>query len=65
MSISEKIVFKDYNPKQIMLLPLSLEELIEADHPVRVVNEVVDRIDIAPLLTGYKPGGTSVYHPRM
>ncbi|MGB5929332.1 MAG: IS1182 family transposase [Cyclobacteriaceae bacterium] len=63
--MSEKIVFKDYNPKQIMLLPPSLEELIEADHPVRVVNEVVDRIDIAPLLTGYKPGGTSVYHPRM
>lgn len=48
-----------------MLLPPSLEELIEADHPVRVVNEVVDRIDIAPLLTSYKPGGTSVYHPRM
>ena len=61
----EKVVFKDYNPKQIMLLPPSLEELIACDHPVRVVNDVVDRIDIQPLLVHYKPGGTSVYHPRM
>ena len=48
-----------------MLLPPSLEELIEANHPVRVVNQVVDRINIEPLLAHYKPGGTSVYHPRM
>ena len=49
----------------MMLLPPSLEELIEANHPVRVVNDVVDRINIEPLLTNYKPGGTSVYHPRL
>lgn len=48
-----------------MLLPPSLEELIEANHPVRVVNDVIDRIDLDPLLRHYKPGGTSVYHPRM
>lgn len=48
-----------------MLLPPSLEELIEANHPVRVVNDVVDRINIEPLLKHYKPGGTSVYHPRL
>ncbi len=48
-----------------MLLPPSLEELIEPDHPVRVVNEVIERINLEPLLAAYKPGGTSVYHPRM
>ena len=48
-----------------MLLPPSLEELIGANHPVRVVNDVIDRINIEPLLKLYKPGGTSVYHPRM
>lgn len=48
-----------------MLLPPSLEELIEDHHPVRVVNDVVDRIDITPIMQQYKPGGTSVYHPRM
>lgn len=48
-----------------MLLPPSLEELIDAHHPVRVVNDIVDRIDISPILKHYKPGGTSVYHPKM
>ena len=48
-----------------MLLPPSLEELIEENHPVRVVNAVIDQINVEPLLKQYKPGGTSVYHPRM
>ena len=48
-----------------MLLPPSLEELIAENHPVRVVNDVIERITIDPLLATYKPGGTSVYHPKM
>src|SRR5690606_27249299 len=48
-----------------MLLPPSLEELIDKNHPVRVVHDVVERISIEPLLAYYKPGGTSVYHPKM
>jgi transposase len=60
-----KIVFKDYTPNQVMMLPPSLEELIDQNHPVRIVNQVVDRIDIDPLLKKFKGGGTSSYHPRM
>lgn len=48
-----------------MLLPPSLEELIDKTHAVRVVNQVIDRIDLEPLLETYKGGGTSSYHPRM
>jgi transposase len=48
-----------------MLLPPSLEELIEENHPVRVVNDVIEQINLEPLLSKYKPGGTSVYHPKM
>ena len=62
---SQQLVFKSYDPNQQMLLPPSLEELIEANHPVRVVSQVIDQINIEPLLKHYKPGGTSVYHPRM
>jgi transposase len=58
-------VFKPYASNQIMLLPPSLEELIDENHPVRVVNQVIDRIDIAPLLKKFKGGGTSSYHPKM
>lgn len=48
-----------------MMLPPSLEELIEKNHPVRIVNQVIDCIDIDPLLKKFKGGGTSSYHPRM
>lgn len=62
---NSNLVYKDYNPKQITLLPPSLDELIAPNHPVRIVNDVIDRINIEPLLSNYKPGGTSIYHPRM
>jgi transposase len=58
-------VFKRYDQNQPMLLPPSYEELIPANHPVRVVNEVVERIDTSVLEASYKGGGTSSYHPRM
>jgi transposase len=48
-----------------MLLPPSYEEMVPLNHPVRVVNEVVERIDISGLEAGYKGGGTSSYHPRL
>ena len=48
-----------------MLLPPSLGELIPEEHLVRVVNRVVDEIDLQALLEKYKGGGTSAYHPKM
>ena len=62
---NSKIVFKDYNPNQMMLLPPSLEDMILKNHPVRVVNQVIDTIDVDPLLSKYKSGGCSGYHPRL
>lgn len=58
-------VFKSYTPDQALLIPPSLSELIDTNHPVRVVSEVVDKIDIKLLEQQYKGGGTSSYHPRM
>jgi hypothetical protein len=48
-----------------MILPPSLEELIEQEHPVRIVNQVIEQINIDALIKNYKGGGTSSYHPRM
>jgi len=39
--------------------------LIDGNHPVRIVNDVVDKIDLKPLINEYKGGGTSSYHPKM
>lgn len=57
--------FKPYHQHQIMMLPPSLEELVPSGHPVRVVNEVINKINIEPLLSAYQTKGTSSYHPQM
>lgn len=60
-----QITFKLYTMEQPSLLPPRLDEIIPAHHLVRVVNRVVDELDIEPLVAKYKGGGTSSYHPRM
>jgi transposase len=64
-SSKRNIVFKAYDPSQQMLLPPSLNELIAGGHPVRIVNEVIEKIDLDILSEQYKGGGTSSYHPKM
>lgn len=59
------VVFKSNHQHQAMLLPPDLNDLIAANHPVRVVSEVLEKVDISDLIRQYKPGGTSSYHPRM
>jgi transposase len=60
-----KVAFKANYQNQGMLLPPDLNDLIGANHPVRVVHSVLERVDISQLVNQYKPGGTSSYHPRM
>jgi len=59
------VVFKNNLQHQAMLFPQDVGDLIPKNHPVRVVNEVLEKVDITELLRAYKPGGTSSYHPRM
>lgn len=60
-----QVVFKQDLQHQSVLLPLSLEEMVPAGHPVRTVSAVLDKVDLHPILRRYKAGGTSSYHPRM
>jgi transposase len=63
--MARKVVYKTYQQHQLSLLPPSLDELIPAGHPVRIVNSVIDQIDISIIEKEYKAGGCSSYHPRM
>lgn len=60
-----KIVFKELTSKQIVLFPENISDRIPANHPVRIVDQVVDSIDISSIISEYKGGGTSSFHPRM
>ncbi len=63
--MSRKVIFKSYHQDQLSLLPPSYDELISENHPVRIVNTIIDHLDISTLERSYKGGGTSSYHPRM
>jgi len=58
-------VFKPYNQQQILAIPPTLEELIPQGHPVRTVNEIINKLNIAPLLKAYHIKGSSCYHPQL
>lgn len=62
---SSKARFKLYQQNQLMAFPPTFDELISKDHPVRVVSQIIDQIDLDPILRKYKGGGCSSYHPRM
>ena len=57
--------FKTYSRQQIPLLPATYEDKIAANHPVRVVDDVVEKIDLRKLYSTYKGGGTSSHNPKM
>jgi transposase len=63
--VTSKAVFKPYDQQQILLLPPSLDELISADHLVRVVNQVINNLDLSSIINEYEGGGASAYDPRM
>ena len=62
--MKKKIIFRDYNQKQ-MVLPSSIMTLIPKNHVVRVVNDIIDSIDISALIEKYQGGGRSAYNPKM
>jgi transposase len=61
----ERAIFKPYHQNQLMMLPPTFEELIPLTHPVRVVDQIVNQINLDSVLNKYGGGGTSSYHPRM
>ena len=63
--MSRKVIFKTYNQDQLSLLPPSYDDLVPKNHPVRIVNTIINHVDISALEKSYKGGGTSSYHPRM
>jgi transposase len=58
-------VFKPYPFGQLALLPRQYDEFIPAEHLVRVISDVIEKLDLRILEAQYKGGGTSSYHPRM
>ena len=63
--MSAKIHFRDYNPKQMILFPQRLDKDIAGNDPVRVVDAVIDSLNLENFRKLYKERGRSPYHPNM
>ena len=60
-----KASFKSGKGNSPELFPVNIFDKIPENHPVRLVDWVVDQLDISELMKTYKGGGCSAYHPRM
>ena len=60
-----KIHFRPYNPNQTVLFPQRIDEDIPAEDPVRILNAMVDNLDLSSFHKLYKELGRAPYHPRM
>jgi transposase len=58
-------MFRPYDQKQAFLLPPSLSDFLNEDHPAHVINDIVDRLDLSRLESRYGNMGQPAYHPRM
>jgi transposase len=60
-----KVTFKTQSGNFPELFPVNIFDLIPQDHPVRLVDSVVNQLDIRDITGLYLGGGCSAYHPRM
>ena len=60
-----KIHFKDYNYNQTVLFPQRIDEDIAGNDPVRIVDALVESLDMEGFHKLYKEHGRSPYHPKM
>ena len=59
-------IFRPYTPDQLLLLPPSLREWLPDDHPVYFVNDLVETLDLEPMLSIYdEERGFPPYHPML
>ena len=60
-----KVTFKNQTGNTPELFPINIFDKIPENHPVRLVNNVVNDLDISDITKLYRGGGCSAYHPRM
>ena len=56
--------FKPYEQNQLQI-PMQWEFMIEKEHIARVVNDVVEQMNLDKILETYSPLGQSSFNPKM
>jgi transposase len=63
--MQKKVIFKSYCQDQQFLLPINSNDFIPKGHISRLISSIIDKMDISPIVSTYKGGGTSAYNPKM
>ena len=63
--MSAKLHFRPYINNQLVLFPQRIDEDIAPDDPVRLVNAVIDSLDLKCFEALYHDLGRNPYHPKM
>ncbi|SUB93751.1 Transposase domain (DUF772) [Porphyromonas macacae] len=63
--MNTKLHFRPYISDPILLFPAELGQDIDANDPVRLVNSIVDSLNLESIQGLYRVRGRSAYHPRM
>lgn len=57
--------FREYDQRQLYWSTINLEELLEADHPARIVDKIIERLNLKCIYDYYSEEGNPPYHPKM
>ena len=59
--------FRRYEPDQMLLVPVSLQEWLPPDHLAYFISDVVDQLNLSPILGRYEQEerGYLPYYPRI
>ena len=57
--------FKEYIQNKQELFPYTFDDFIPQNDPVRIVDSIVEHLDLRKLLNRYKNVGCPGYHPKM
>ena len=60
-----KVTYKSYNQNDSLLFPHCIGDFIPENDPVRVLDAIVEHLDISAIEATYKGGGASSFAPRM
>jgi transposase len=56
---------REYNQAQGIFRTIVPDELLEPEHPARIIDTVVEMLDLRKLYASYKEEVNPPYHPRM
>lgn len=58
-------MYREYDQSQMFLLPPSLKDFVGESHPAHMVNDLVEKMNLASLEKRYGNMGQPAHHPRM